>query len=337
MNRILDRAVIRRIVFGVRRHWVLSTVAVAILAIVVFLRWSISHVYYPDAYMARSAQQIADRFQTEQLSEPLSVAHAAEVLISAEAARRGEAPDADSPWRGALRTALDWLSVWSAGDPDRYIEWMNDHGSGMPAGFPIWHVVDMDFYAKFYQFVVGKPMPESITIDEYFRDYYKAYFARMRGALRPERVAIDPKAVVVNTMEYTHWSDRFDTDEDAQPDGLGSSFWIGRVAYSGMPLLWPKRMISTIKTVEGEPAQWRLGSLNELHKEYSGPMIDEFGSVLNAEIRFVYRGATGVNVPTTVWLRQQPDNDVWQITGLSISNVDSDMGVTPDHPYLPPY
>jgi len=330
------------IAFGMRRHWVVTAIAVVLIPIVALLSWSADRVYFGDKYAARAAQRTADRFDTAPLAEPISVAHAAEALIAAEAARRGEAVDADSPWQDALRTALDWLAVWSAGDPDRYIEWMNEHGSDVPDGFPIWHIWDMDRYAKFYQLVVGRPMPESITIDDYFRQYYKAYFARMKGALRPESVAIDPKAVIVNTLEYTHWSDYFDTDLDAQPDGLGDAFWVGSVIYSGMTLLWPQRMISTLKTVEGEPPQWHLGSFNDLSEEYFGAPIDEFGSVLAAEIRFVYRGATGVNVPTTVWLRRVPDRQhsqqqVWQITGLSISNVDSDMGVTSDHPYLPPF
>lgn len=285
----------------------------------------------PDAKrIAQAFQRTSSRFPVADLTDQFELAY--ETLIDFEASRRSETAGVSSDWQGAVRTALECLQAWSSGNPEVYLQWARQCGRELPPGFPIYQVWTMDVYAARYKGVVGHPMPDGISFESYFHDYYTAYFDRLGGALRPRSVAIDPQALIVNTAVMRHWSEVVNVDVDAQPGGLGGNFWLGRIAYSGMMMLWPEEVIP-----ETEDRMWRIGTLNDTKRLLFDPFIRKYGSVLAAEVRIVYESESGVYVPIAIWLRQRPADGIWRIDGLAISNVDSDVGVLSGHAYAPPF
>lgn len=324
-----------------RRPWV-ALGAALLIVLVLLTGWAFSTYGAPRiassaVRIARETQRTASAFPTASLIDRTGFEEAYETLTLAEAARRSEPQDAEAPWREAVRAALEFLWGWSVGDPDQYLRWGRDHGMNLPGGFPIYQSWTMDVYAARYLDVVGRPMPENMSFETYYRDYFTSYFTRIGAALRPVGVAVDPRAMLVNTAKFTHWSEYITTDPDQQAGGLGAEFWLGKIGYSGMMMLWPEEAIPTLERDDPSTARWEIGTINDARRLLFDPVIREYGSVLAAEVRLVYLSETGISVPVVIWMKQRPSDGIWRVDGMGISNVDSSVGVLKAPAYAPPF
>lgn len=316
-----------------RRIAWLALVAFVAGAIVVVVLSGFRQRTAASAYVhAKTAQETASAFETERLLDPDRLESAATRLIEAESAHhKGE----DPAWQGAVRAVLDLLRAWASGDPAVYAHWRAAQGFELPPVFVDVGMQKHDFRALIYRDAVGRDMPEGITPREFFDDYFRAYFGRAGEELRPESLAVHPLSIEVGTYRITHYGD-FDTSLE-RSGGLGPLFWRGGIVIGGLMLWWPDRVIESADAPEPSGGRWALDSILEVQRVLFAPLIERYGPLAAAKVMVVYRGATGVNVPLTAFLIRRPTDGAWEVTGLSIGNVGSDVGVGSNELLPPPY
>jgi len=324
-------------------RWRLAGIAAVSLAAAALLWLDHRASTYTDRTSRRvalEAQRLARQtLAVAPLADEASFARAEAALVATAASRAADDAEREAI-AGAVRTAVGLVRAWSSGDPDVYLAWAGEHGMSLAPGLPIFGAWRRELYAQFYEAVVGRSMPASIPMERFFRDYFSAYFARWGGALQPAEIAVDPVAVIARVDPLTHWSETISTDADVDANPLGGDFWLGRIVYGGMMLVWPDDTLPAggadeRTRVEGD--RWVIGTLHDAKRLMFDSIIREHGEVLAAEVRLVYRGGSGVYVPLAVWLRRRPRDGMWQPTGLSLNNVDGSVGVLPGVAYAAPY
>lgn len=297
----------------------------------VFLLWFFSPTLMPGQRIssvvpkrAAAAQITASAFPYVNLKNSAEFDRAAETLIAAEAARRPEPADPND-WPAAVRLALDFLRVCASGDADLYATWAREsQGMAIPPYFQTYDPYTRDAYAERYQRVIGHAMPHDIRPDEYFKQYFEAYWKRGASDLRPSAVAIDPQAVEVKTQVFTHWGDSF--GPTMRKDGLGPMFWIGGITTSGMTFFWPGRVLDGTEPGNAQEVL-TSGTSHDALRLLREPLLLRHGSINAARIMLVYRGETGICVPVQIFAIQRPADGVWEIDGFGISNVGAEAGV----------
>jgi hypothetical protein len=273
---------------------------------------------------AAAAQITASAFPFADLGDSAEFERAAETLIAAEAARRAEPTDPND-WPAALRLSLDFLRVCASADAARYEAWaLNTQQLVIVPEFPAWGPYTRDVYAERYQQVIGHVMPRDIRPDEYFKQYFEAYWKRGGGELRPVAIAIDPQAIDVKSQVFIHWGDSF--GPNTRKDGLGPLFWVGGITTGSMMLHWPSRVFDGSeagnfqKVVTG-------GTFHDVLRLFRESMIREHQAINAVRIFFVYRGESGIFVPVNFVMIQRPADGVWEIHHFGISNVGADAGI----------
>jgi len=324
-------------------HWKIIAGVAGMVCLVGIVAWAMrqnTKGWDRSTRIARAAQRVArETLTVTPLADDASFESAQAALVEAAVAGAHEENRADLA--GAARAAIGLVRAWSSGDPDAYLAWARRHDMALPPGLPIYQSWDHDQYARSYRGVVGKPMPVGISIERFYQDYFTAYFARWRGALQPVSLAVDPTAVIARLARLTHWSETVNAEAAIEANPLGSDFWYGAISYGGLMLLWPR---DTLPAESDESAatpvqnnERMIGSLNDAKRLIFDPIIRARGSVLAAEVHLVFRSQTGLFVPITVWLRQRPEDGVWQTTGFAMNNVDGDVGVLPAYASPPPF
>jgi|GEM_PF-4900173 len=331
---IVQQVLVRRLVI---------ILALAVVAVTIGAWLAIPHVRLSPHIktVARRVQRVAREFAVKQLAAAPTDAQAtveslASQLVQALAREQNDDKANEALERDVLRVVVGLLQAWSTSDPDVYLAWADAHGMALPSKLPAYQAWNMTLYRNQHRGVVGREAPATITPEEYFRAYFRAYFQRMQGALRPAAVSIEPNSAELRVQRYTHWGDEINSE--TIENGLGGEFWYGQIGYSGMALTWPKSVLADQSAKTDDADMWRIGTLNDAKRMLFQPLLDQGGgSFLAAKVMLVYRSATGLNVPLTVWLAQRPTDQTWFTTGLAISNVDSDAGVLPGHAYMPPF
>ena len=308
---------------------------VAVAAVVVAVAGLGQRMSESVARYAEAAQRVGETMAVEPLGDEVAYDRAAGRLLDAEAARRGDDP-ATTVWRGAVVRALEYLRVCSTADAGVYAEWAELNRMSVPGAWPVWGAFRPEFYAARYADAVGAPMPAGISPRAYFDAYFEAYWRRAGGEFRPASIAVDPRSIEVRLQTFRHWGDYI--DGAARADGLGAEFWQGGIGAAGMMLWWPERALPGPDDDDVVPGDlWRLGGVHDVQKRLYGGLIERRGAVQAARVMLVYRSATGINVPMTFFLIRRPSDGGWEICGLSMANVGSDVGVGSAPLLGPPY
>ncbi|MBL8747123.1 MAG: hypothetical protein JNK58_12310 [Phycisphaerae bacterium] len=274
---------------------------------------------------AANAQVVAGKFAYSPLADAAEFDRAADRLIAAEASRRSETSD-PVDWPGAVRLSLAFLKVCAAGDASAYERWAYEtQGKVMPPEFPTWGPYSRDTYATRFQIIVGDAMPGAIRPDEYFRRYFEAFWTRGGSEMRPSAVAIDPQAIEVKTVRFSHWGDA--VGPATRRDGLGPMFWFGGIGGAAIPFLWPERVLLRSGEAIEQSRIFSGGTTHDRVRLLFGNLIERSGQLHAARIHLVYRGETGICIPVNFLLIQRPDDGQWEMIDFVINNIGADVGV----------
>lgn len=325
-----------------RRWWRIAGAIVVCALVYVLVKPLFSERISGSAFRyARAAQETATAFDILPLPEADARDAAFRRLVAAEARFRGEeaspalinATAQDPSWAGALRACIEYLAVCGRGSADEYASWARSQGKSLPAALPIWAGLSERDYAERYRRVTGRSMPAEMRAEGYFRDYFEAYWKRGHGELRPDSIAVDARAVEVAEQRFTHWGDFVTAHE--RTEGLGAFFWTGGIAASGMLFWWPEHLVDSSGALRLGAADGAPVLVHDVQRLWWGRFIETYGGVDAARVLLVYKSAAGIFVPTTFYLVYEPENRLWQITGMGLGNVGSDVRIG-SQPLAPP-
>ncbi len=315
-----------------RRHWVrsallgivIAVIAIAVIGVIGKGRTRTAAIAYQ---FAEDAQTQAAPFVVASLSSPDELETALDTLIKAESVHHRSDDDEATPqnWPDAVRVCAAYLRACSTADPKEYEAWAKLQGKSLAPAMPEWGAYTEAFYAGRYKEVVGRTMPTPIAPQQYFDDYFPAYWSRAGKEMRPASVAIDALAFEVQTQTFKHWGDHITAEP--HDGGLGDAFWNGGIGISSMMFWWPERVIATNPDFLTGAASPSRATILDIQRALFDPYISQYGSLDAVRVMMVYRSAKGINVPVLFILIRRPDDGIWELIGMGISNVGADVGV----------
>ncbi|MEM9064472.1 MAG: hypothetical protein AAGB51_03165 [Planctomycetota bacterium] len=229
-------------------------------------------------------------------------------------------------WNGALRLAVEYLELAAAGDYEPYAAWRIAQGYSIGECFITSGDRDEAFLNHLLSECTGQPILALGHPSDYVRAYYESYWQRGGGDFRPDGLPIDRELIDVQIGEFTHWADSFGT---AIPEGgLGIESWYGGIATGSVMLSVPSYLCDGSASDDGNGAGIvAFDSPFAMLEGYLSPLIDAAGGRLPvAQVKIIYRSRTGLNIPATFNCVRSVDGNRWELIGIALNNVGSEVG-----------
>lgn len=310
------------------RGAILGVVAAIVAVVVVdFLRPRVSSNALT---YARAAQELAAPLPVVPLHDSNALEGAVSALVDAEVSRlnTSSALAADMRSAGDLHDAVQvcvrFLQVCASGRAGDFEQWAATQRKLLPPAMPAWGPYTHDWYVDRFTEVVGRRPAEPLEPQAYFLEYFNAYWSGTGAELRPEALVSDPSVIEIKTASFTHWGDFIGAS--SRTDGLGATFWTGGVTIGGLMLWWPERVIAEAPPFLIGAETPKRASILDIQKALFDPFIKAHGSIDAARVMLLYRSTRGINVPAHFFLIRRPDGG-WEMTGLHLCNIGSEVGV----------
>jgi hypothetical protein len=291
-----------------KRRWINPPLTIACVMLAAVAGASVYLLFRPHSgtapavrEMARSTQQALGALPVVGLAQPEAIRARLRERFGPALADRPRRTNTALATESAADAVAGYLDALSTGSHEAYAAWSAERGHALRPDFPAGPARDDAFWQGLFRLIADENPDSPPRTDQFFDAAFETALSSGSGALRPVGLLDDPRAIEVDSAEFTHFADSFDYAPASLADGFGDEVWLGGIALGGVRLFEPPADLSQI--------------------------IDRDGSALVLRLRCVVVGSTGLRIPTHMTMVYDPVRETWFLENVSIHNVGPGLGM----------